>query len=97
MLSIIIIILFIFHVSRKVVNCKLPIKPEEEESKYIELINTFLPDRIRVMDIRRVVRSFNSKNFCEARTYSYLMPTFAFASLEDTSESYRLPQVRVKC
>jgi len=77
---------------RQVVNCKLPIKPEEEESKYIELINTFLPDRIRVMDIRRVVRSFNSKNFCEARTYSYLMPTFAFASLEDTSESYRLPQ-----
>lgn len=39
---------------------------------------------IRVFGIKRVTKGFNSKNQCDARTYRYIIPSFAFA-LEDQS------------
>ncbi|XP_064163957.1 pseudouridylate synthase 1 homolog isoform X2 [Anguilla rostrata] len=45
-------------------------------------INAHLPAQIRVLGLRRVTGSFNSKNSCDARTYSYLLPTVAFAPKE---------------
>lgn len=45
-------------------------------------INQFLPDVIKVCGIKRVTKGFNSKNQCDARTYRYTIPSFAFA-LED--------------
>lgn len=47
-----------------------------------EVINSALPAQIRVLDIRRVTKGFNSKNSCDGRTYSYTCPTFAFAPSE---------------
>lgn len=44
------------------------------------VINQFLPDVIRVFGIKRVTKGFNSKNQCDARTYRYVIPSFAFAS-----------------
>lgn len=61
----------------------------EDVSK--EVINASLPEQIRVLDIRRVTKGFNSKNSCDGRTYSYTCPTFAFASPEATIDfNYRI-------
>lgn len=42
-------------------------------------INEHLPEDIKVFAIKRVTRGFNSKSQCDARTYSYTLPTYAFA------------------
>ncbi|PSN34496.1 tRNA pseudouridine synthase A [Blattella germanica] len=75
--------------ARQVVSIKLP-----EETR-IEAINEHLPEQIRVMAMKRVTKGFNSKSTCDARTYSYMLPTFAFTpSGTDLSESYRItPEV----
>ncbi|XP_037547968.1 tRNA pseudouridine synthase A-like, partial [Nematolebias whitei] len=43
----------------------------------IEKINNHLPPQIRALGLKRVTQSFNSKNKCDARTYSYMLPTVA--------------------
>jgi len=56
-------------------------------------VNDRLPDDIRLMGCKRVTQSFDAKNFCDARTYSYLMPSFALCPLsETTTESYRITE-----
>ncbi|XP_026153352.1 pseudouridylate synthase 1 homolog [Mastacembelus armatus] len=45
----------------------------------IEKVNEHLPPQIRVLGIKRVTQGFNSKNNCDARTYSYMLPTVAFS------------------
>ncbi|XP_068127697.1 pseudouridylate synthase 1 homolog [Hyperolius riggenbachi] len=60
----------------------------------VEKINSHLPSHIRVLGLKRVTGRFNSKNSCDARTYSYTLPTFAFAHKdhEKQDESFRLSQ-----
>jgi tRNA pseudouridine38-40 synthase len=42
------------------------------------------------MGAKRVTGAFDAKNFCDARTYSYLMPSFALAPVSElTQESYK--------
>ncbi|KAM3599873.1 uncharacterized protein V6R79_013259 [Siganus canaliculatus] len=49
-------------------------------------INEHLPPQIRVLGLKRVTQGFNSKNNCDARTYSYMLPTVAFSPKDyDTS------------
>lgn len=45
-----------------------------------DLINKHLPEDIRIFSIKRVTKGFNSKSMCDARTYSYTLPTYAFAT-----------------
>ena len=50
-------------------------------AKTIEKIQTHLPSNprtIQINEIKRVTKNFNSKSACDARTYEYLLPTFAF-------------------
>lgn len=42
-------------------------------------INRELPEQIRVFCVRRVTKGFNSKEKCCGRTYTYTVPTVAFA------------------
>ncbi|XP_012586677.1 PREDICTED: tRNA pseudouridine synthase A, mitochondrial isoform X1 [Condylura cristata] len=58
----------------------------------LEKINSHLPSHIRILGLRRVTGGFNSKNKCDARTYFYMLPTFAFAHKDHDvqDESYRL-------
>uniref|UniRef100_A0A8C6Y2Q2 Pseudouridylate synthase 1 homolog n=1 Tax=Naja naja TaxID=35670 RepID=A0A8C6Y2Q2_NAJNA len=58
----------------------------------LQKINEHLPSHIRILGLKRVTGKFNSKNRCDARTYSYMLPTFAFAHKDDASrgETYRL-------
>ena len=47
----------------------------------VEKIQACLPDnpqKIQINDIKRVTKNFNCKSACDARTYEYLIPTFAF-------------------
>ncbi|CAK9825450.1 Pseudouridylate synthase 1 homolog [Anthophora retusa] len=84
---------------RQIVSLKLPDNVNKEE------INEHLPKDIRVFGIKRVTRSFNSKNKCDARTYRYILPTFALApedpdflqtdSDEEIDEEKRLSQLSV--
>ncbi|XP_074061330.1 pseudouridylate synthase 1 homolog [Macrotis lagotis] len=58
----------------------------------LEKINNHLPSHIRILGLKRVTGSFNSKNRCDARTYFYMLPTFAFAHKDHDvqDETYRL-------
>ncbi|CAF1494441.1 unnamed protein product [Adineta ricciae] len=60
-----------------------------------KLVNEQLPKQIRMFGVKRVAASFNSKNSCDARTYIYILPTYAFCPVEEiTKESYRVtPEV----
>ncbi|KAM6985561.1 pseudouridylate synthase 1 homolog [Aplochiton taeniatus] len=58
-------------------------------------INAHLPPQMRVLGLKRVTGGFNSKNSCDARTYSYMLPTVAFAPKDfDTqnSSAFRLEE-----
>lgn len=44
----------------------------------IEEINNKLPECIKVFGIKRATNKFNSKSKCNARTYSYTLPTYVF-------------------
>ena len=61
-------------------------------------LNNELPDQIRVFCIKRVTKGFNSKSSCDARTYSYTLPTFSFADHKDevNETTFRLPEERLK-
>jgi len=38
--------------------------------------------------MKRVTKGFDSKNYCDSRTYSYVTPTFAFAPIEEVCEIF---------
>ncbi|XP_069622210.1 stAR-related lipid transfer protein 5 isoform X1 [Ranitomeya imitator] len=64
----------------------------ENNVNTVETINSYLPPEIRVIGVKRTTKGFNSKIRCDARTYSYTLPTFALS--RDTSSvpdsSFRL-------
>ena len=57
----------------------------------VALINAHLPPQIRVMAVKRVKRGFSARHYCGARTYEYLLPTYAFAPSHQTTPDYRIP------
>ncbi|KAK3930596.1 tRNA pseudouridine synthase A [Frankliniella fusca] len=72
---------------RQVVSLKLP------EDTDINRINEHLPPQIRVVCMKRTTKGFNSKVNCDARTYSYVLPTFAFIPPgKDQTEPFRISQ-----
>ncbi|XP_013383207.1 tRNA pseudouridine synthase A isoform X2 [Lingula anatina] len=63
----------------------------------IEKINERLPAQIKVFSIKRVTQGFNSKNNCDNRTYSYLMPTYAFTPVEqNVTEDFKISDDSLK-
>ncbi|XP_041057924.1 tRNA pseudouridine synthase A [Carcharodon carcharias] len=58
----------------------------------VDKINEHLPPGIKILGLKRVTGRFNSKNTCDARTYFYMLPTFAFAHKDHDSQDmgYRL-------
>ena len=64
--------------------------PAADTEGILDAVNEHLPAQIRVFDMRRVTKRFDAKQQCNARSYQYMSPTFAFAPLETTvSEQYR--------
>ncbi|XP_022815592.1 tRNA pseudouridine synthase A isoform X2 [Spodoptera litura] len=75
--------------ARQVVSLKLPLEVDINE------INKRLPDCIKVFGIKRVTNKFNSKSKCNARTYSYTLPTYVFEPSLVTDEErkqYRISE-----
>ncbi|XP_035453161.2 pseudouridylate synthase 1 homolog isoform X1 [Spodoptera frugiperda] len=75
--------------ARQVVSLKLPLEADINE------INKRLPDCIKVFGIKRVTNKFNSKSKCNARTYSYTLPTYVFEPSLVTDEErkqYRISE-----
>jgi tRNA pseudouridine38-40 synthase len=59
------------------------------------ILNEHLPNDIRVLTIRRTIPSFHSQKKCDFRTYSYTMPTFAFAGTDSlTQPTFRMTPER---
>ncbi|RUS88057.1 hypothetical protein EGW08_004223 [Elysia chlorotica] len=57
---------------------------------FVNKLNEILPPAIRVIGYIRTTNGFDSKNFCCARTYMYMLPTFAFAPIEKfVTDDYR--------
>ncbi|XP_050725239.1 pseudouridylate synthase 1 homolog [Eriocheir sinensis] len=82
--------------ARQVVSVKLP--EDVPVPEMVEKINRHLSNQIRVMAIRRATKGFNCKSWCDSRTYSYMCPTYAFATTkESTTDDYRItPEVLEK-
>ncbi|XP_063832496.1 pseudouridylate synthase 1 homolog isoform X1 [Ostrinia nubilalis] len=79
--------------ARQVVSLKLPLEV------HIEEINKNLPECIRVFGVKRVTNKFNSKISCDARTYSYTLPTFVFEPSLETEEErkqYRITPEKIE-
>ncbi|KAH8409677.1 hypothetical protein KR222_001572, partial [Zaprionus bogoriensis] len=75
--------------ARQVCSVKLP------EELDLAAFNSDLPEEIRLFGVERVTKGFNAKDQCNARTYTYTLPTIAFASAEQETQqeqqTYRLP------
>jgi tRNA pseudouridine38-40 synthase len=66
-----------------------------EETNIVEL-NESLPEDIKVFAVKRVTKGFNSKSTCDARSYSYTLPTFTFTADDEEYQesSFRLSPER---
>lgn len=73
------------------VSLKLP------ENLDIDGLNKVLPEQVKVFCVKRVTKGFNSKDQCDFRTYSYTLPTVAFADHGEKvdMESFRLSPDRL--
>lgn len=64
----------------------------------VDAINSDLPKDIKIFAVKRVTKGFNSKSTCDARTYSYTLPTYALTKHDETfnENTYRLPPERLE-
>ncbi|XP_060582562.1 pseudouridylate synthase 1 homolog [Ruditapes philippinarum] len=61
----------------------LSLKMLMNKENLLEEINKHLPPQIRVFEVVRTTNGFNSKDHCCGRTYIYILPTYAFAPVEE--------------
>ncbi|KAF6200247.1 hypothetical protein GE061_006550 [Apolygus lucorum] len=62
---------------RQILSAKLPLEVNVDE------VNRNLPEQIRMVALKRATKGFNCKGNADARTYSYMMPSFALSSKDD--------------
>lgn len=64
----------------------------------IDALNKDLPEDIRVFAVKRVTQGFNSKTTCDARSYSYTLPTYTFTKdgEEYCDKTFRLSPERLE-
>lgn len=69
--------------ARQCVSVKIPNEVD------VAAFNKDLPEDIRLFAVKRVTKGFNSKDQCDARTYTYTLPTVSFTSHDQlTSAAY---------
>uniref|UniRef100_A0A1I7YNS5 Pseudouridylate synthase 1 homolog n=1 Tax=Steinernema glaseri TaxID=37863 RepID=A0A1I7YNS5_9BILA len=71
---------------RQVCSMMLPTNKEFKEQG-ADKLNELLPADIRVMGIRRATKTFNAQKDCDSRSYSYTLPSFAFAKLNELTKA----------
>ena len=67
------------HAAGNVVSLNLVLAPGDSADALRERANAALAPDVRVLDIVRVTKQFNSKNLCSGRRYGYVLPTFVLA------------------
>jgi len=77
---------------KQMCSLKLPRQSHDQLNlTLLEKLNATLPKNIRIWTFIKSTHGFNSKNSCDNRTYSYTVPSFAFAPSHNiTEESYRI-------
>lgn len=56
----------------------------------IVALNSDLPNDVRVFCVKRVTKGFNAKDQCDARTYTYTLPTAAFENSNVVRTEFRV-------
>lgn len=79
---------------RQIVSLKIP--QAEITHSFPDKVNQHLPPEVRVICVRKVTQGFDAKLTCDARTYSYMLPTFAFCDKAEDFEDYRITDDRIK-
>lgn len=78
--------------ARQLVSLKIP------EDVNIEDLNKDLPEDIKVFAIMKTTKGFNAKSNCDARSYSYTLPTYSFLRKDEDERKpmYRMPPERIE-
>ncbi|KRX16280.1 tRNA pseudouridine synthase A, mitochondrial [Trichinella nelsoni] len=64
---------------------------EGKENDTVNLLNGLLPDDIRIFGLQRATKSFDSKKWCDCRSYSYTLPSYCFRHQSDLErDKFRL-------
>ncbi|KRZ73799.1 tRNA pseudouridine synthase A, mitochondrial, partial [Trichinella papuae] len=64
---------------------------EGKENDTVNLLNGLLPDDIRIFGLQRATKSFDSKKWCDYRSYSYTLPSYCFRQQSDLErDKFRL-------
>ncbi|KAK6112492.1 tRNA pseudouridine(38-40) synthase [Brugia pahangi] len=79
--------------------CSMRLAPENHEyflKTATDKLNAHLPEEIRVLGVRRATRSFKAHKNCDKRTYSYTLPTYAFARADElTTSGFRMSETSI--
>ncbi|MCP9262982.1 tRNA pseudouridine synthase [Dirofilaria immitis] len=79
--------------------CSMRLAPENHEhflKTATDELNANLPEEIRVLGVRRAIRSFKAHKSCDKRTYSYTLPTYAFARADElTTNAFRISETSI--
>uniref|UniRef100_A0A0A9YAF3 tRNA pseudouridine synthase 1 n=1 Tax=Lygus hesperus TaxID=30085 RepID=A0A0A9YAF3_LYGHE len=74
------------HAAGNIIAAKFQVSPSELCDNFVNIVrcvNAQLPPQIRVLHLTRVTGSFDAKHFASSRTYEYVIPSFAFATLAE--------------
>lgn len=58
----------------------------------LEQLNKDLPDEIKIFKLIRVTKGFNAKEKCDARSYSYTLPSMSFVADQTDLTKYRIDE-----
>nr|CAB3265316.1 tRNA pseudouridine synthase A, mitochondrial [Phallusia mammillata] len=62
----------------------------------VDLINSHLPANIVILGVKRTTQGFNAQKHAIGRTYSYTLPTYAFADGKNGAEDYHITPEKLK-
>jgi tRNA pseudouridine(38-40) synthase len=71
--------------------------PESQTDLFLEQLNSFLPEDIRVLAVTRTTKSFNARIHCSHRRYEYLLPSYLLmpeGGVADLFRSHATPSER---
>lgn len=54
-----------------------------DKESFVKLLNSFLPEDIRLFTMTKVTKNFDAKNLCSKRRYQYLLPTYVLENVDD--------------
>lgn len=57
--------------------------PLGQEAAFINNVNSFLPEDIRVLTMTKTIKNFSAKLYCDGRLYRYLLPTYVLTRADE--------------